>query len=204
MHRADPAFLRLLKGYDVSELDAHAGTAYGLWPDWRIAYVNPAWFRFADENHGGEQFRDEWSLGSNLMKAMSAALLDFYRNAYSACLEGGRTWTHDYECSSARDYQRFRQVVYPLGKSDGLLIVNRLSLSRPHEPLKRPCFAADCSYYQDPNGFVHQCSHCRMMKRQGPEQRWEWVPEWVTRSPDNTSHTLCASCLGYYESMVSW
>jgi len=46
-------FRDALRRYRIAELEEHAGAIYGLTPDFRLAYMNPAWFRFAEVN-GGE------------------------------------------------------------------------------------------------------------------------------------------------------
>ena len=48
------------------------------------------------------------------------------------------------------------------------------------------------------NGLICQCAHCRRVKDFREEERWDWVPDWVTKCPDNTSHTFCPTCFGFY------
>ena len=44
------SFISLLGSFDLDTLEAHQGPVVGLWPDYRMAYQNPAWFAFASAN----------------------------------------------------------------------------------------------------------------------------------------------------------
>lgn len=202
MRHVDADFVRLLDEYEPSKLEAQSGAIYGLWPDLRLAYLNPAWFRFATENQGEPHISQAWGLGADLSAALPWPLRQWYRDGYAECLRRHRSWSLEYECSSAELYRRFHQVVYPLGREEGLLIVNSLVLEVPHDGETRPCCEPLEKAYLDGDGLLHQCSHCRRVRRQGLAEHWDFVPQWIRQPLSNTSHTLCPACSGYYQAML--
>ena len=192
-----PGFADLLGSHDVAELQAHTGSICGLWPDYRIAYVNPAWFTFGLDNGSDPDELGKWGLNANLMQALPPSLVEFYRANFDSCLHTGCVWTHQYECSSADRYRRFHQIVYPLERGAGLLVVHSLVLERVHNPAER----ASCppsEAYRGAGGFLVQCAHCRRMRHGVDPDRWDWVPEWVERPQSATSHTVCPPCFSHY------
>lgn len=40
----DREFRILLKNHNIDDLNAHAGVIYGVWANYCLAYLNPAWF----------------------------------------------------------------------------------------------------------------------------------------------------------------
>lgn len=197
MATVDQEFKRLLKGFKLTRLEDHHGSVYGLWPDFRLAYVNPAWFRFAEENGGEPDISTRWSLGASFLDAFPSVVVSYYETSCRSCLETGERWEHRYECSSRHLYRQFHQIVYPLDGS-GLLVVNSLVVEQPHDEAERPPQNPDESVYRDEDGLLNQCAHCRRVQNVRSEQRWDWVPEWVEKFPEKTSHSFCPTCLGYY------
>jgi hypothetical protein len=198
MEELDPHFRPLLRHHDLDALETQFSAAYGVWADFRIAYLNPAWFRFAARNGGEPQISDHWGLGVSIFNNMPDLVVDFFRLHYSECMRTDGVWNHTYECSSDDVYRLFYQTVYSLEHGRGLLVSNSLVIEHPHDPLQRPACAADDAVYRDKHGFLHQCAHCRRVQNLTEAQRWDWVPEWVRCIPDNTSHTFCPSCFGHY------
>ena len=49
---AAPGFARHLRGFGEEQLERHEGPVFGLTGDLELAYLNPAWFRFARDNQG--------------------------------------------------------------------------------------------------------------------------------------------------------
>lgn len=192
----DEAFGPLLRHHIREDLDAHDAAIYGLWPDLKLAYMNPAWSRFAADNDGEPRMSSRWGLGASLLDAIAPVLKGFYRDKLRACLRDETVWSHDYECSSPDRIRRFRQWAYPLEGRQGLLIVNALVVdlgrSRPKKDGRDP------ETYRDGDGLLHQCSHCRRVMDPTQAQRWDWVPRWAAEIPAGTSHTLCPSCFGHY------
>lgn len=199
----DPGFAALLKGFDQEAIDRHSSSVYGLWPDLSLAYVNPAWFRFAADNNGEPDISTRWSIGSAFMQAVPDPLQNFYARLFSATLADGtrtdpRPVQHEYECSSAALYCRFLMTVYPLRSSSGLLVVNTLTVECPHDQSERPPQLADPQTYADADGIVRQCAHCRRIQVPANPDLWHWIPAWVEKCPAQTSHTLCNFCLDHY------
>ncbi len=198
MRLLDESFASCLKDHDLDKLDGYAGTVYAVGPDFRLAYMNPAWFRFAEENGGEPAISTRWSLGSPVMPAISATLRSFYEIKFRTCLERGEPWIHDYECSSAGVYRTFRQTVYPLNEGSGLLIVNSLSVETIHHPADRKPRPAVETKYRNENGAISQCAHCRRVMVSRDPMRWDWVPAWVQRTPSEVAFVLCGPCQQHY------
>ncbi len=198
MKNINSRFKPALLGHNIADLDAHSGAIYGLWPDFKLAYLNPAWFCFARENGGEPRISAEWGLGKSVLTRMPPQLKKVFKANLKECLRSGKPWNHEYECSSATIYRKYHQIVYPLAKQEGLLIVNSLLVERPHDPKERPPRTADRSLYVDEKGFVCQCAYCRRVKNFKEVNRWDWVPEWVKRFPEATSHSYCPTCFAHY------
>jgi hypothetical protein len=198
MH-CDPDFRPLLAAFDVAGLEEHEGTIYGLWPDGRLAYLNPSWFRFAEEN-GGTEIPRRWALGANVYDAIPADLTAFYRTLLREAEHRpapARVAPHEYECSSPGEYRRFSMQVLALGSGKGLLVVNSPVLTARPEAVGREPLPPLVEIYADEKGLIRQCSHCRRVARRD-DNAWDWVPEWVAASPRDTSHSLCSICLDYH------
>ncbi len=146
----------LLRQHNIEELRAHAGPIYGVWADFRLSYLNPAWFRFAKDNGGEPHISAEWGLGSSILDCVSGEVKAFYEAKWNDCLASHEAWSHDYECSSDTVYRRYHQIVYPIGQRAGLLIVNSLVVERLHNPARGVAGAADKLSFVDENGLIHQ------------------------------------------------
>jgi hypothetical protein len=197
------AFKNLLRSHRFENLETHTGAIYGVWANFRLGYMNPAWFLFAKANGGEPSISVEWGLGRSIMDCVSGEIKALYETKFNACLNSHTVWSHEYECSSDTIYRVYHQIVYPLGQGEGLLIVNSLVIESPHDPEQRPVRAADESIYVDENGFICQCAYCRRVKNYREAERWDWVPEWAKRCPKRTSHTFCPSCFGHYFPMAT-
>lgn len=195
----ESSFQALLRSLESDSVEEN-GTVYGLWPDLRLAYVNKGWNDFAKDNNGPDS---AWPLGRSILDAISPPVRAFFQKNYERVLKEGRPFEHVYECSSADQYREFHQKAFPLGKHEGLLVINSLKVARPmfrkeHEP--------DDKAYRDADGMIHQCSHCRRVQRQDTPTQWDWVPDYVAKVPVKCTHDLCKPCYSYYyndENMMS-
>jgi hypothetical protein len=193
----DPAYAELLRDYDLTQLDRHEGAIYVLCDDWRLRYFNDGWSRFAQDNGGEPALSQRYPLGAPVFDAFSPpALREFFQFHYRQCRAEARPWSHDYECSSAHEYRRFRQFVYPL-KGEGVMVVNSKRVARPRLELPTSVQPAE-SDYRDGAGLVHQCAHCRRIRSAANHDSWDWIPAWVAHMPRRCSHGLCPHCLVYY------
>ena len=170
-------------------------TIYAMRPDFTLAYVNVGWMRFAARNGGEPMISLNWPIGCCVEDAIAADLRPFFAENFAKCLSERRPWQHQYECSSPELHRSFVMMTYPLGAGEGLLVINSLvqettHTRSAHEPLE--------ILYRDKHGIIHQCCHCRRVQRCGTEPIWDWVPDWVTACPKNTSHGLCEPCFGFY------
>lgn len=197
--RCSTGFMRLIEPFPLSAIERYAGTAYGLWLDWRLAYINPGWIGFAAENGGPPALQSPDCLHTPVMDVTAEVLRPFYRELFTHAIERRnrtrRPLAHRYECSSARAFREYVMHLYPLGQAEGLLVVNSLVVERPHAADAPPAGDAQPSDYLDEHGLMHQCAHCRRMQNLRVPGRWDWVPAWVETIPPEASHTLCYFCL---------
>ncbi|HCS12653.1 MAG: hypothetical protein COS82_03700 [Zetaproteobacteria bacterium CG06_land_8_20_14_3_00_59_53] len=67
----DPAFRHLIDGKGWPHLEAAESSVYGIWPDFRLAYCNPAWFRIASREQGEPAISQCWHIGASILDAMT-------------------------------------------------------------------------------------------------------------------------------------
>lgn len=137
------------------------------------------------------------------MEAVRPLLRQFYVDFFQSCLlEDSKDQSSPnqlvYECSSPEIYRKYLMTLYPVGKKEGLLIVNSLVQERPREHSGLKQHEINLSGYIDENGIIHQCAHCRKVKNLKEKVRWDWVSEWVKSIPTNIHHDLCPFCLDYF------
>ena len=198
MQRFTAQFPSLLEGFALETLEAHPHPTYALSPELSLIYLNPAWFRFAEENAGEPAISTRFGIGTPVGAAIAAPLREFYSGAYQRALQTGEVWDHDYECSSADVYRRYHQTVYPLHDRGGLLVVNSLVQERPHNTETHAPSPPHEERYVGPQGLIIQCCHCRRVQRAAEPEIWDWVPAWVKRMPLRTTGGLCPLCYEYY------
>jgi hypothetical protein len=187
--------------FRMEELASDPASVFGLWPDLRLAYVNPAWTTFAAANGGQPEIAHSWGLGARYLDAIAQPLRPFYRGLLARAPEpesSRHPLAHEYECSSATEFRKFSMQVYALPGRAGFIVVKSLVVEVPHDPVERPPHEADPARYVDARGVIVQCCHCRRVQRGDDPTRWDWVPAWVERSPSATSHGICATCFEYY------
>ena len=165
-----------------------------------LYYVNPSWIRFAEENGLIENFLTMFPLGTLLEKMFTKSpMKDFYINSFKTVLATGKVWRNEYECSSVDEYRYFHQIVYPLKKSQGLIIVNSLVIALPmDEVVNRKIHDANKELYIKDTVFITQCSNCRRVQRNDESEIWDWVPTWVAKMPIETSHSYCPTCFDHH------
>jgi hypothetical protein len=192
-----PEFEKLLLGWDKISLDESGDSIVGIGRNLTISYLNSGWFLFAKRNGALTEIQADWSLGRSLLDAISGPLRQYYEDRLLQALDAAQPWHHDYECSSPTEYRRFHSIAYPFPHRQGLLVVHSLTECRPFQQESLP-LEPDASAYLDQHGNLHQCGHCRRVKRIQPKEQWDWIPAWIERCPANTSHGLCSLCLDFY------
>ncbi len=186
----------MLRGYDLPTLWRDPSVIYALTPDLRLAFHSESWMRFHEANGGGPGFDTRWGPGCRALDAIQGPLRSHFERVFRLVIHSGEVWQHTYECSSAAVFRQFHLRILPLPEQRGLLLVNSLIVERAHSDAERAPHSAVDTHYIDAHGIAHQCSHCRRMRRVDlPEDRWDWVPDWVTAPPPRTSHGLCEVCL---------
>jgi len=103
----------------------------------QITHCNFAWDRFANDN-GGKDLARQIVLGRFVMDVIPPPLKSFYADAYHSVLDSRRPWECTYECSSANVFRSFRMAIYHDPVDAGLLVVNSLTIERPHGPEREP------------------------------------------------------------------
>jgi hypothetical protein len=184
-----------------SVLAENKDSAYLLGEDLNLLYTNSGWDVFAQANGGGGL--SSWTPGLNILESCSEpTLLAFYSDLYKTCLDSEHDALHpvqhSYECSSPTKLRKFRMSLYRLEDPARILVVHAKTLEVPIESTERVhANAADLSKIES-DGTVRQCAHCRCVQSASDPARWLWVPQFVEKSPANTSHTFCSVCFEYY------
>jgi hypothetical protein len=176
-----------------AEFDRDPAVIYELDQDFRIKRCNRAWDLFALENNGHAAMAAKVS-GTFLFDVIPQDLRPFYHQAFHE-VEAGSEWSHMFECSSAAVIRRLRMTIQRFGS--GYLTRNTLieeSLAPPPEGDSR-----DIPAY---GPVVTMCAHCRRV-RNNKEQVWQWIPDFVARTPRNLNQTLCPACYAYYYPQLS-
>lgn len=183
----------LLAPFDLRSLDADQSTICALDESLRVTYVNPAWLAFGRANGACEDER-RWALGAEVMTVVPPPLRAFYEALYARALRDEEVQHHSYECSSPTVMRMFHMAVHPI-RHGRIVVVSSLSVETAHEA---PPQESERIRYRDDLGIVHQCSHCRRVRRADAATVWDWVPAFVARMPPQTSHGLCEVCLAYH------
>jgi hypothetical protein len=182
---ADPAFVSLLEHFSMERLQAEANPIFGLWTNLRVAYANPAGERLVRE---GAPALSTWGVGSSILPALPERLRFFYVEEMQRVLASGKIFRHDEPLLSPAAHGRRVQIL-PLWGS-GLLLSS--------VPVIDGAPAALDAVYRSDNGFLLECSYCHGFLRAGPGEHWDWVPSFVERTPDRTTHGVCYLCFGYH------
>ncbi len=191
----------LRSAFDWEALEAHPSSVFGLDRDGRLAYLNPAYLRFARANGGGAAIERAWGLGACYFDAVPSVVRPFYVELLSRALPPSESKTplaHPYQCSSPDTYREFVMHVYRLPGDAGHLITNTLRIERPVELTGPANEGRDVASYLSAQGFLRQCCHCRRVAHPTASGRWDWVSALVERNHPRASHTICEICLSYY------
>lgn len=201
--RITAQFKQNLVGFNLSTLEKHPDSIYGLSKDLLLSYFNPSWFKFADENNGEPILSETYPLGTPIEKCLLGDINPFYMENYSKVLKSGKVWHHEYECSSANEMRIYTKSTYPLKNNEGLVVVNRIRKKSSMTRTSVPESSFNGEHYTHSSGFIHQCCNCRCIQRVDDENIWEWIEEWVIKIPDNASHSICPVCFDYYWKLTS-
>lgn len=197
--RFRPDFPSKLEGVDFQTLEESQNAIFGLSEKLALIYFNPGWYEFAGQNDVKPDVLAISGLGTlitDLIKGVE--IRKFYTDNYKRALETKTSWQHEYECSSANQFRKYHQKVYPFKNGKGLIVCNSEMISMPMEKLGRNEFDPVIKRYkQNTTGLISQCTNCRKVKRAG-EDVWDWVPAWVEQSTGNTCHSICTVCRDYY------
>lgn len=196
-----PGFEALLGAHALEALDREPSVVIGLWSDGRIALLNAAWRRFAEENDGADALR-RWPIGGDFLSGISGVLRDYYRRAFASVRAQGRPWEQSYQCHSPRVRRQFRLRVLPL-EQHALLLIHSAIVESAAPPRDADIGASALAEYVGPSGMVRQCSNCRRTQH-GTREGWHWVRDYVSHPPPNVTHGICDICLRQdYPDLVS-
>jgi hypothetical protein len=185
---ADPAFLALLEHFSIDRLEADETPIFGLWSNLRVAYANPAGEQLVRAASPGLA---RWGVGSSILPALPERLRFFYVEELQRVVANGKIVRH-VEDPVVSGLPPRRAELLPLWGSGVLVTFVPVidASASPGAPL-------DARYRSD-NGFILECSYCHCFRRAGAVERWEWVPSFVTRTPERTTHGVCYRCFGYH------
>ncbi|WP_339661855.1 hypothetical protein [uncultured Polaribacter sp.] len=188
-----------LKGMNFKTLEESKHLIYVLSEELNLLYVNPIWIHFAKNNGGKDSLLKEIPLGEYITNAFTGnRIKKFYTENYLKVLETGKPWHHEYECSSKEEFREFHQGAYPVKDGKCIIVINTLIVHLPMHQKRLKKFNVSDKRYVDTTGFVTQCSNCKCTQRIEEPEIWDWVPEWVVKTPNNSSHSICPTCFDYY------
>jgi hypothetical protein len=174
-------------------VDHSRDVIYLLSHELRIVYCNPAWDKFAIENHGLAA-RCQNVSGTELLRHIAEDLQPTYLSAFALARTSGRSEL-TFECSSPSHYRHFRMRIRLLRA--GYAITNSLQVERLHN---REIFQPDYAHFE--NGTITSCAGCRRTKNLRTQDAWDWVPYFLKDNLVPTCHRLCPACTVYYRSAV--
>ncbi len=192
VQRLLPAMATALADFDLTALESDPESVYGLTRELTLGYLNPAWFRFAERNAGAESCV-AWGLGAPLMAAIAEPLRASYEALFGSAARSGGAVEQTYLCPTPTRQREYRIRVLPL-PSGVFLCHNTLVVESEHTDPAQPFGAA----YLSEHGFVVQCANCRRLRHASDASRWDWVPALVETPHPQTSHGVCATCLGFF------
>ncbi len=181
--RLDARFGNHLRHHDAEHLEGLPWPAYGMWPDARLAYLNPAYAKRAPAG---------WGLGADVLAA-AGPLRQSVARLHRAALSSGRPTAFRYACPTPWAARTFELLVVPLDGSRAPLALHSLVNEHAHRAV-RP---ANEPLYRTVDGLVVQCAHCRRTRR-GREAVWDVVPDFIARLPLRTTHGICPTCEAHY------
>ncbi len=180
-----------LGDFSLDNLEQSGNICYALNNKLELTYYNPAYENFAMEN-GGSDIIGRFGIGSHILDAISGELKGYFSDLFGRTIGTSESKEFEYECSGKDVYRLFKMLIYPLSENRGLLLVHSLISSGEH---KRPAIPFILDNYADVDGTIHQCSHCRRIKRNS-SNTWDWCPDSLNSS--SVSHGLCNTCLDFY------
>jgi hypothetical protein len=181
----------ILKFFNIEALDREQSLIVLIRPEGTILWFNRAWAQAAI-NNGGESILTRYPVGSSYYDGIVGELHGYYKVQFSQSIQTGEPFFQEYECSTPTQFRLFELRALPI-ESVALLLEHTQLTANNIRRIAAPANEAD---YRFPNGLIYQCSNCRRTKNLNDV--WVWVPEWVAKSPDRTSHGICKVCVGYY------
>lgn len=194
MKRYDINFPHQLVDFDFETLEADLHSIYAIDKNFRLIYFNKAYFNFALTNDGEPKLSRDYPVGSFLLDAIKGEVKELYLSKLTNVLSSGKSEQLLYECSSSNLYRQFMQKLYPLRNKEGVIIINSLHVEKPIEIEKKILLDA----YRQETNYINQCSNCRRTQSSVNTQVWDWVPDFITKMPEDISHTICPICFDYY------
>ena len=186
----------LVAPFDVLSLDEMPATGCALTPDHRIVYVNPAWLAFAHANDA-QDIEATCGLGVDVLQATPEVLRSFYTRLFCASATGRQTGR-----ARLRMLEPDRAPVLPHGGSPlslGGPADHPLAPSRGAPPGRRVRAARGELPQRGRSARAVQPLSPRASSRNPYRQRRvERIPDFVTRMPPRTSHSICDVCAAFY------
>lgn len=173
----------LLPGLDPGPLAESEASIAILRPDGVVAWVNPAWERFATANGGPSP-----DVVRFYYDGITEPLRSFYREVFARAAATNEVFEEIYDCSTPDQRRVFRCRALPV---DGALVVEHSIVV--DDSLDASVVAELFDRYAAADGVLLQCSHCRRIRGASPNA-WSWMSAWAARPHPSTSHVICPLC----------
>ncbi|MGD0492820.1 MAG: hypothetical protein ABSC32_14860 [Steroidobacteraceae bacterium] len=201
--RSDQSFVTTLPSRYLAALETHPQSVYGLWPDFTLAYLNPAWYDFASRDDELGVSRD-CRVGDCVLDAVEENLRDWYCAFFTAAMadSGLIPKHHEYLRPTPQMLRWFVMMAYPVRElpRGGLIVVNSLRYEGTHDRTSHLRMPPRPSDYTGEFGFIRQCMHCRQFRSEVDRTAWDWIPEWIYHTQSNVTHSICPLCYAHYYS----
>ena len=185
--RIRPEFLRALsRTIDLARLEESKSTIFGLGPELRLAYYNPAWLEYAAKN-GAPSLSQSWPLGRSLLAVLPPPIRAFYVEGYASALGSGCSFRAQYFAHTPHRLRTMSMEAQPLAGRAGLIVTHSLVSEAPLIGGRPP---DDKRFRRE--GRLDQCTWCRAFR--SCEESWDQVPQWLVLPPPQVRASLCPAC----------
>ncbi len=186
-----------LGSFELSTLEAHPDPIHVLSEDLKLIYFNPAWEEFYKQNGSENELPERIRPGASVLGFIQEDVRHYYEALYHKVLNAQKHFHHVFDCSSPREERTYDQMLYPLRKEKGILLVNGLRFKRA---LIKDASSSDLieQSYLQLDGFFHECSNCRRTLRNDGTGSWDKIPAHIENMPPNVSHTICPICFDHF------
>lgn len=158
----------------------------------QVVYCNRAWDRAATAN-GVEQASGAKLFGQPLLRFVPRALEYHYSTLLETAREKHISVFAEYECNTPSIYRRYQMKIVPVPRSSLLALIHTVVKEGSIPYRVHSAFDHDYGL----KDVAMMCAQCRRTK-QLHDNIWDWVPEFVHKSPRRVSFGVCDECTALY------